>query len=170
MSLPVAMGGLFMAGQAIKARGQQVSGINEQRAFNQRSFVAGLSSQDLRFQSELTRTSTRIEARRLRDKIDVNRGAQRAAVAAQGVELSGSALQVLGRTAAQQEQDLLSLRFSGEARASALARDAETARESAQVLRNEGTVARQSARARGGATLLTGFTSALRFGSQLGGA
>lgn len=160
MSAPIALAGLAFAGSAISSRGRNQSAAAEQRAYESRAFSQELEAADQETKSLLEEAQTTFEAERLRTKIDRTRGSQMAAVASSGIEVSGSALQVIERDAAEQEFDVLMLRFGGNARAASAKRTAGIHRMNSDILKAEGRVARTSGRAEASSSLLTGAIGA----------
>ena len=95
------------------------------------------------------RQAAAAEAARERDRALRLTGAQRAAYAKGGVTMSGSALDVIGDTAAQAELDALTILYGGEARARAAEADAAGQRYA-------GRQAQSASYAGAGSALLTG--------------
>ena len=157
MAAPIALAQL--ATSLISYQGAKRSGSAEERAYQARAFASDMDAADLELQAELEKTSTNYESSRLRRKIDSTQASQRAAVAASGIELSGSALQVLAQSAEEQELDALILRFNGDARVLGRQRSAAMARFNSAALRTEGSVAKSTRKAAASGTLLTGLTN-----------
>lgn len=83
-------------------------------------------------------------------------GSQRAAMAANGLEIStGSPVAVLGDTTGQSEMDVLARLYGGESAATAYGNDATR-------MRIEGKAAKQAGTIGAGTTLLTGLTSTFK--------
>ncbi len=88
-------------------------------------------------------------------------GSQRAAMAANGLEIStGSPVAVLGDTTGQSEMDVLARIYSGESAATAYGNDATR-------MRIEGKAAKQAGAIGAGTTLLTGLTSTFKSSRSL---
>ena len=95
------------------------------------------------------RQAAAAEASRERDRAMRLLGAQRAAYGKGGVQMSGSALDVAGDTAAQAELDALTILYGGEARARASEADAAAQR-------FQGNAASRASYSQAGSSLLTG--------------
>lgn len=101
------------------------------------------------------RTAAAAEAERERVRALRLTGTQRAGYGKAGVQLSGSALDVIGDTAAQSELDALTILYGGESRARAAEADAAGQR-------FMGSAARGGALTQAGSSLLTGGSKIYR--------
>ena len=122
--------GSFSQGQSAKAASRYNAQIAENNAIAARQAAAA-------------------EAARERDRTMRLLGAQRAAYGKGGVQMSGSALDVAGDTAAQAELDALTILYGGEARARASEADAASQR-------FQGNAAARASYFQAGSSLLTG--------------
>lgn len=156
MSVPIAIAGVGLMGSMMQARGQQLTAANQERAYHQRSAIAGLRAADARHEAALTGISARARSRRESDRMAAQRATQRAAVAGSGLQMSGSNIGVLARTAQEQEADLLTFRFMGDARKASLMRAAATQEMTALNMLDEGRATVAAGRARASQTLLLG--------------
>lgn len=136
--------------------GTAVSAVGAIQAGNAQNDAAKYNAQIADNNAAAEKQRATYDANLIRDERRRTVGAQRAAMAANGLDVSsGSPVAVLGDTTGQAEMDILARLYGGDSAATAYRNDA-------QRMRIEGKAAKQAGTIGAGSTLLTGFGSAAR--------
>lgn len=136
--------------------GTAVSAIGAVAAGNAQNDVAQYNAKIADNNARAERERAAYDAGLIKDERRRVVGSQRAAMAANGLEVSsGSPVAVLGDTTGQAEMDILARLYGGESAATAYGNDATR-------MRIEGKAAKQAGGIRAGTTLLTGFGNLIR--------
>lgn len=157
----LALGGLSMFGGLIQSKAQRTQGMLEQMNAGAQSFALQSQANTLDFQSRLMEISGRVNLERESARMRLERGEQAAAVAASGIEMSGSSLQVLGRAAASDELDLIMMRFGIGSKIQSMRFDADNMRLQAGIVGRSGVVAQDLRKVGATTGLLGSFGNAL---------
>lgn len=139
---PEALAVMSFAGTAVSALGA-ITGATAAKAGGEYNAMVAENA------AIATRQAAQYEEDRHRERVRSILSSQRAALGASGGGLEGSALEILGQTAADAELDALAIRYSGTVEAAR-----ETSRAAASRL--EGRAARSAGYLRAGGSLLTG--------------
>jgi hypothetical protein len=141
--------------------GTAVSAIGAVQAGNAQNEVAQYNAKIADNNATAERERAAYDAGLIKDERRRVIGSQRAAMAANGLEIStGSPVAVLGDTTGQSEMDVLARLYGGESAATAYGNDATR-------MRIEGKAAKQAGKIGAGTTLLTGLTSTFKSSRSL---
>jgi hypothetical protein len=141
--------------------GTAVSALGAVQAGNAQNEVAQYNAKIADNNATAERERAAYDAGLIKDERRRVIGSQRAAMAANGLEIStGSPVAVLGDTTGQSEMDVLARLYGGESAATAYGNDATR-------MRIEGKAAKQAGKIGAGTTLLTGLTSTFKSSRSL---
>lgn len=146
--------GMMAAGTAVSAYGQYQAGKARQQAANYNAAIAERNA-------EIAKDQADYEADRQASKLRRVVASQRVGYLANGVTVSGSAMDLLSDTVVQGELDRLAILYGGEVEA--VNQYAEAARE-----RMAGAAARRAGTIGAFGTLLSGAGQSYGFGKELG--
>jgi len=163
--------GIGIAGQIMGGFGEKAQYDAQAAAYKANARVSEQNAQLARAQAEQAGEMGKWEEQQFRKDVDQQRGAQKAAVGASGIEMTGSAAAVMDDTRSIEEEDAAMIRYNTQLRKTAFINEGQSFMQEASNHRHAAKSAKKAGKAALTRSLIdAAVTGALSFGGGSGAA